>query len=105
MTSLVLVPTMRIELIVAVEAQSTEAALWMPLEPALIDSPWIIVSEFLVFPELTDREEFVLMGEDLLIPGTEVTHDLVVNALDMSMQIWPAQTGNVAILIWAIVPK
>ena len=105
MTSLVLVPTMHIELVVAVETLSTEATLRVSLESTLIDSPWIIVPELLMFSELANREELVLMGEDLLVPCTEVAHDLVVHALDMSMQVWPAKTGDIAILIRAVVPK
>ena len=105
MASLVLVPTMRIELIVAVEPLSTETTLGMPLEAALIDGPWIIISELLVLTELTNRKELVLVGEDLLVSCTEIAHDFVMHALDMSVQVRPAKTGNIAILIGAIVPK
>lgn len=105
MAPLMLIPTMRIELVVAVEALSTEATLGMTLESALIDRPRIIVTELFVLAKFTDSEELMLMGENLLVSRTKVAHDLVVHALDMSMQIWPAKTGNVTILIWAIVPK
>ena len=77
----------------------------MTLESALIDGTRIVVTEFLVLANFADCEELVLMGEDLLIPCTKITHDLVMHALDMAMQVWPAKTGNVTILIWAVVPK
>jgi len=104
MTPLMLIPTMCIELVIAVETLSTEATLGMTLESTLIDGARVIVTEFLVLAKFADSEELMLMGEDLLVPRTEVAQNLVVHALDMAMQVWPAKTGNVTFLIWAIVP-
>ncbi len=77
----------------------------MTLKSALIDGTRIVVTKFLVLAKFADCKELMLMSEDFLIPCTKITHDLVMHALDMAMQIWPAKTGNVTILIWAVVPK
>lgn len=104
-TSLMLVSAMGIELIVAIKALPTESALRMTLEPALIDRAWIIISKLLVLAQFADGEKFVLVGKHFLIPCAEITHDLVVHTLDMPMQVWPSQTGDITVLVWTIVPK
>ena len=46
--SFMLVSAMRVKLVVAVEACSTESAFWVPLESALVDCTGIVITEFLV---------------------------------------------------------
>lgn len=69
----VLVTTVCVQLIVSIKALTTEATLRMPLESTLVDSTGVIVTEFLVLPELGEREELMLMSEDLLVSRTQVT--------------------------------
>jgi hypothetical protein len=73
MAALVLVPTMCIQLVVSVEALTTEAALGMPFEAALIDRTGVIVAELLMLPKLRVCEKLVFVGEDFLVPRTEIT--------------------------------
>jgi hypothetical protein len=68
----VLVSAMGVEFVVSIEALSAEAALWVSLETALIDSAGVIVAKLLVFPQLRICEQFVFMGEDFLISRTKV---------------------------------
>ena len=72
MAAFVLVATVRVQLIVAVEALSTEAAFWMTLEAALIDGTRVVVAELLVPAKLVGGEELVLVSEDLFVAGAEV---------------------------------
>jgi hypothetical protein len=46
----VLVPAMGVELVIAIETLTTEAALRVSLETALIDGTRIVVAKFLVLP-------------------------------------------------------
>ena len=47
----------------------------------------------------------MFMGKDLLVPGTQVTHDFVMLMANMTMQIWPSQACFIAVLIRAIVSQ
>jgi len=70
--ALVLVSAVCVEFIVSVEAHLAEAALGMSFEAALVDGTGVVVAEFLVPSEIGRSEEGVLVGEDLLVPCTEV---------------------------------
>jgi hypothetical protein len=72
MTTLMLLSTVRVQFIVAVEPLSTETALRMAFEPALINGTRVVIPKFLVLPKLGECEEFVFMGEDFLVPCTEI---------------------------------
>jgi alkylated DNA nucleotide flippase Atl1 len=48
--TLVLVPAMGVELVITIKTLTTEAALRVSLETALVDGTRIIVAEFLVLP-------------------------------------------------------
>lgn len=52
MAAFVLVPAMRVEFVVSVEALPAETAFGVPLEAALIDGAGVVVAELLVLPEL-----------------------------------------------------
>lgn len=56
MASLVLVPAVCIQLIVAVESLLAKAALWMAPETCLIFGPRVVITESFVFPELLRSE-------------------------------------------------
>ncbi len=45
------------------------------------------------------------MCEDLFVTSAEVTHLLVVNRPYMSMKIWPAQSGEVAGIVWTVIAE
>lgn len=105
MASLVLVSAMCIEFVVAVEALSTEAAFGMTFEPTLIHRSRVIVAKFLMLLQFWDREQLMLVGEDLFVPGTEVAHDFVMGAFDMAMKVRPAPTRNVTAGVGAVVAQ
>jgi hypothetical protein len=125
-TALVLVPTMRVKLVVSVKSLATEATFRVSLEAALIDRSGVIVAKLLMLPQLGIGEQLVLVGEDFLVSGAEITrmyqlasndtgispgwemqghipHCFVVRCLNMAMQIRPPQTGNVALAVGAVV--
>jgi hypothetical protein len=72
MAALVLVPAMCVKLVVSVEALTTEAALRMTLETALVNSARIVVAELLVLSELGKGEELVFVGKDFLVSRTQI---------------------------------
>ena len=69
----VFVPTMRVELVVPVEALATEATFRMSLESALIDRARVIVAELLMFAQIRKGKQLVLVGEDFLVARAEIT--------------------------------
>lgn len=105
MASLVLVSAMCVKFVIAVEALSTEAAFGMTFEPTLIHRSRVIVAKFLMLLQLRDREQLMLVGEDLLVPGTEIAHDFVMSAFDMAMKIRPAPTRNVTAGVGTVVAQ
>lgn len=85
MASLVAFSTVSEQFVIAVEPLSTEPALRMTLETALVDRTRVVISKFLVPPQLLVGEEFMLVGEDFLVPCAEITHDFVVHTPYMAM--------------------
>jgi hypothetical protein len=75
--TLVLVTTMSVKLIVAVESLATKATLGVSLEATLIYGTWLVVTRLLVLAQFGWGEQFMLMSEHLLVPSTKVTvpHD------------------------------
>ncbi len=67
------VAAVRIQLVVVVEALLAEPALGMPAETGLVDGSGMIVTKALMLPQLTVREQLMLMCKDLLVLGTELT--------------------------------
>jgi hypothetical protein len=88
--SLVLVATVRVELVVTVESLSTKPTLGVALEPALVDGPGVVVTELLVLAEFALSEELMFVGEDLLVASTEITQHFVMDAPDMAVEVGPA---------------
>lgn len=97
--SLMLLSAMRVQLIVTIEAFPAETTFWMTSKATLIDSTGMVVAELLVSPQLRIGEELVLVREDLLVPCAKVAHDLLVHRPDMMMEVRPAETSNIAVLI------
>lgn len=68
-----LVPAMCKKLVVAIEPLSTEAALGMASESALIDRTRIIITKLLMFLKFGKGKEIVLVSEDFFVSGAKVT--------------------------------
>lgn len=68
MTLLVLLSAMHIQLILAIESNTTEGTERMPLESALIDSSRIVISFPHMFRQLGISEQVVLMRKHFLMP-------------------------------------
>jgi hypothetical protein len=98
-----LLPTMHIELIIAIKSLSTEAAQRVSLETTLILSSRVVVSISHMLLQFLVRKQVVLMGEDFLMSCAEIAHLLVVDTPYMAMQFWPCPTCNIARRLWAIV--
>jgi hypothetical protein len=105
MTSLMVVSAMCVQLIITVETLPAEATLRMPLETTLIDRAGIVVSKLLVLAQILLCKELMLVCKDLLVPGAQVTHNLLMNTSHMSMQVGPSQACDIAVVIRTIVAK
>ena len=81
----VTVTTMRKQLVVAVEALSTEATLGMTFETRLVLGTRNVVSMLLVPTQILDCKEIVFVGKDFFVAGAEITHLFVVDTLDVTM--------------------
>lgn len=73
MATLMLISTVGVELIIAVETLAAKATLWVPFETALINGTGLVITILLVPPQLCMSEQSVLVCEDLLVPCTEIT--------------------------------
>lgn len=105
MAFFVIVPTMRVEFVVAVESGPTESTIWMTPESTLVHRPWIIIAEPFMFPEFLHGEKVVFVGKDLFIPCAQITHDLMMDSLDMPMKIRPSPARYVACGVWTVISK
>lgn len=70
--SFVLVSTMSVQLVIAIESLPTETTLGVALEAALVDGTRFVVTMLLVFSQLSHCEESVLVSEHLFVPCTKV---------------------------------
>jgi len=105
MASFVLVTTMREQLVISIEPHSTEATFRMSLESALIDSSRVIVAKLFMLFELLLREQFMLVGEDFLVPRAKIAHDLMMHSPYVAVQVWPTQTSNITTGVGTVVPQ
>lgn len=71
--SLMLVTAVCIQFVISVESLATETTFGVTSETTLVNSTGDVISVFLVFPQLRHGEEFVLVGEDLLVSSTQIT--------------------------------
>ena len=55
-TALMLLSTVRVQLVVPIKSLSTETTFGMPLEPTLINGPRVVVSKLLVLPQFSKCE-------------------------------------------------
>lgn len=94
-----------IKLIVAVESFSTEATFGMTFEAALIYSTRVVIAEFLMLSKLRIREKVVFVSEDFLVSSAEITHDFLMYALDVSIEVWPAETCNITAFVRTVIPQ
>jgi hypothetical protein len=73
MAAFVLVSTVCVQLVVSVEALSTEATFRVSLEAALVDRTRVVVTELLVLPQFGECKQLVFVRKDLLVSCTQVT--------------------------------
>lgn len=73
MAPLVFISTVGVELVITVKTLAAKATLWVSFETALVNGTRLIVPILLVPSQLCMSEQRVLMGEDLLVPCTEIT--------------------------------
>jgi hypothetical protein len=90
MAPFMLLPTMCVEFVIAVESLPTKATLRMPFESTLIDRTRIVIAKLLMPPQLLLCEKLVLVCEDFFIPCAQITHGLLMLASNMTMKIGPA---------------
>lgn len=102
---LVLVATVLKQLVAVVKPFAAEAAQRMPLEPRGVAVVLFGFSELHMVAQLFIRVHLVLVGEDLLVPRTQVAHLLVVDGADMAVEVGPAETSKVAGGFGTVVPK
>lgn len=93
------------ELVVIVEARSAEPAEGMAFETSLVDCARLVVTVSHVLLKFLIGEEFVLVGEKLLVAGTQIAHLPLVSRPNMSVQVWPAQAGEDTIVGWAVISE
>lgn len=77
----------------------------MTPKAALIDGSRVVIPKLLVLPKPAEREEFVLVGEDLLIASAEIAHQFAMFLFHMAMQVRPPQARHIAISIWTVVSQ
>jgi hypothetical protein len=84
---------------------SAEATLRVAFEAGLINSTRIVVAKLLMLSQLAESEQFVFVGKDFLVASTEIAHGFAMLTLDMSVEIWPAETCNITIIVGAVVAE
>jgi hypothetical protein len=77
----------------------------MSFKSRLIDCSWIVVSFPHMLLQFLIRKQVVLVRKHFLVPRAQITNFLVVYRSNMAMQIRPAQTSNIAVVIGTIIPQ
>jgi hypothetical protein len=77
----------------------------MALETTLVDCTGVIVALLHMSLQLFIGKQFMLVGEHFLVSCAEVAHLLMMYTSDMSMQVRPTQTCNIAAWVRAVVPQ
>jgi hypothetical protein len=78
-TSFMLLSTMGVQFVVAVEMSPAKSAFWMSTKTTLIGSARFIVALFFMSLQLLFREQLMLMRKDFFIPRAEVAHHFTMN--------------------------
>lgn len=89
-TTLVLHPTMIVQLIVVVESFTAESTQGMAFEACLICRARLVISPPHMLLQLFVGKKLVFVSEDTLVPGAQIAHALLVCRFDMAMKIRPA---------------
>jgi hypothetical protein len=103
--SFMLISTMRVELIITVEPPSTKPTLRMTPETTLVNCAWVIITELLVIAQFLGIEQLMLVGEHLLVPCAQITHDLMMHTLHMAMEVWPSPASDITVLVRTVVAE
>lgn len=96
---------MSVEFVIPIEALTAKAAFGMTFEAALIDGSRIVIAKLFMSLQFGDGKQLMLVGEDLLTPGTQITHDFVMGAFDVAVEVRPTVAGDIAAWIRAIVTQ
>lgn len=103
--ALVLVPAVLVELVAVVEALAAEGAQGVALEAGLVDRAGLVVAVPHMSLQLLVGEQLVLVGEDLLVARAEVAHLAVVDGAHVAVEVGPAEAGEVARVVGAVVSQ
>lgn len=98
-------PTVLVQLVVVVETGAAEPAHGVALEAGLVGGAGQVVAHLHVLLELLVGEQLVLVGEDLLVPGAQVAHLLVVDGAHVAVQVGPPEPGEIAGVVGAVVAQ
>ena len=102
---LVLIPAMFVKLIAIIETFAAETTERVSLKTCLVDGSGLVVTFSHMFLQLLVCKQLMLVCKDLLVTSAEITHLLVVNRPHMAVEVWPAQSGEVAGVVRAVVPE
>jgi hypothetical protein len=103
--TLVLVPAVLVQFVAVVETGAAKAAQRVAPEAGLVDGAGLVVAVAHVLGELLVGKHVVLVGKHLLVASAQVAHFLVVLALDVAVQVLPAETGKVAFGVGAVIAE
>jgi hypothetical protein len=102
---LMLVSAMLVQFVAVIKPGTAEAAQRMPSETRLINCAGFVVAVSHMFGQLLIRKQVMFVRKDLLVPGAQVAHLLVVDGADMAMQVLPAKACKVALGIGAVISQ
>jgi hypothetical protein len=103
--SFVFLSAVDVQLVIAIEPLSTEATFRMTFETALVYCSRVIISFPHMFSQLLVREQLMLVSEDLLMPGAQITNLLVMHGSHMPVEVRPPQARHIAVAIRAVVAE
>lgn len=92
-----LIPAMLVELVIVVEPLATKRAQRMAPKTRLRNVSRLIVAMMHMLLQFSIRKELMLVCEHFLVTSAQVAHLLVVDASYMAVQVWPAETSEVAV--------
>lgn len=96
---------MLVQLIVVVKSLAAEAAWGVALEAGLVSRTRLVVAVHHMLLQLLFGKELMFVGKNALVPGTQVTHAFAVGRLDMAVEVWPSEAGEVAGWLGAVVAQ
>jgi hypothetical protein len=77
----------------------------MSFKSRLIDSTWIVVSFPHMLLQFLVRKQIMFVRKHLLMSGAQITYLLVMYRSNMTVEIRPPQTRNIAVVIGTVVSQ